>query len=330
MKRIALIPGSDIWQGIFTAKHLDRLRQFGELIVNSSPGKPSKERVAEMIRDADIAITSWGCPAFDAEVLREASRLKLVAHAAGTVKYVVTPELIDRGIRVSSANEALGIGVAETALGLTIASLKRMWQLSQSTRQGLWEEGKELIRELYGLTIGVVGAGKAGRHYIRLLRQFEVDILLYDPIVSEEQAAVLGCRKVEFAELLDMSDVISIHAPSIPETDRMFNRQAFSRMKDDAVLINTARGSLIDEDDLAAELAKGRFTACIDVTDQEPPSADHPFRTLPNVILIPHIAGAVNNGKQRMGRHAVEEVGRFLAGQPLEGEVDLRNLHVLA
>lgn len=330
MNRIALIPGIHVWESIFTEKHLDRLRQMSDLVVNNQPGNPDTSTVAELIRDADFVITSWGCPPFDAEALRGANRLKLVAHAAGTVKGIVTPELVERGIRVSSANDALGVGVAETALGLTITSLKRMWELAGSTRNGYWEEGKDRIRELFDITIGVVGAGRAGRHYIRLLQQFEVDIVLYDPIVSSTEAAALGCRKVGFEELLRLSDVISIHAPSIPETNHMFNAEAFSLMKDDAILINTARGSLVHEQQLADELAKGRFTACIDVTEPEPPAMDHPFRSLPNVILIPHIAGAVNNGKQRLARYAIEEIRRFMAGERLDGEVDLGNLHVIA
>lgn len=330
MNRIALVPGIDVWGEIFTEKHLNRLRQMGELVVNPNPGNPDKSTVAELIRDADFVITSWGCPSFDEEVLRDAKRLKLVAHAAGTVKGIVTPELIERGIRVSSANDALGVGVAETALGLTITSLKRMWELARSTRAGYWEEGKELIREMFDVTIGVVGAGRAGRHYIRLLRQFEVDIVLYDPIVSNEEAIALGCRKVGLEELLKLSDVISIHAPSIPETNHMFDAKTFALMKDDAILINTARGSLVHEEQLAAELAKGRFTACIDVTEPEPPSKDHPFRSLPNVILIPHIAGAVNNGKQRLARYSIEDIRRFIAGETLDGEVNLQNLHVIA
>ncbi|RKN64869.1 hydroxyacid dehydrogenase [Paenibacillus ginsengarvi] len=330
MNRIALLPGANVWGEIFTEKHLNRLRQMGELVINTNPGNPSKEGIAELIRDADIAITSWGCTSFDANVLRDAKRLKFVTHAAGTVKGIVTPELIERGIRVSSANDALGVGVAETALGLTITAIKRMWELAAGTRDGKWGEGWGRVRELFDVTVGVVGAGKAGRHYIRLLKQFEVDVLLYDPIVSPEEAASLGCRKVELEELLKESEVISIHAPSIPETDDMFNASTFALMRDDAILINTARGSLINEEHLAAELAKGRFIACIDVTKQEPPTLNHPFRSLPNVILIPHIAGAVNNGKQRLGRYSIEEIRRFLANETLDGEVNLQNLHVIA
>ncbi|GAA3402402.1 hydroxyacid dehydrogenase [Paenibacillus hodogayensis] len=330
MNRIALVPGADVWEEIFTDKHLDRLRQLGELVVNPVPGNPDKHRIAELVREADIVITSWGCPPFDSDILREAKHLKFVAHAAGTVKGIVTPELIERGVRVSSANDPLGVGVAETALGLTITALKRMWELARSTREGFWDEGKERIREMFDITIGVVGAGRAGRHYIRLLKQFEVDIVVYDPILSHEEAVTLGCRKVELEELLRQSEVVSIHAPSIPETNHMFNARTLSLMKDNAILVNTARGSLIHEEDLVRELAKGRFIACLDITEQEPPSKDHPFRSLPNVILIPHIAGAVNNGKQRLGRFVADEIGRYLAGEALEGEVNLQNLHVIA
>lgn len=330
MTRIALLADNNVASHIFQAKHMEQLRNLGTVVVNTDAVYPSKERVIELLQGVEIAITSWGCPSIDEEVLKHTPDLKLVMHAAGTVKGVVSQELIDRGIRVSSANDPLGVGVAETALGLTIAAVKRMWPLSYNTRNGGWEEDKAQIREMYELKIGVVSAGRAGRHYIRLLQGFDVEVLLYDPIISAEEARELGAVKVELEQLLVESDVISIHAPSIPQTHHMFNAQAFSLMKDDAILINTARGSLINEEELAIELAKGRFTACIDVTDPEPPVADHPFRKLDNVILIPHIAGAVNNGKHRLAQYSVDEIRRYLNKEPLLGEVNLKSLHVIA
>ncbi|WP_127581837.1 hydroxyacid dehydrogenase [Paenibacillus koleovorans] len=330
MPRIALLASHNVASGIFLPKHLEKLRSLGELVVNPDTVRPTKERMIELIQGAEIAITSWGCSFIDEDALRQAPDLKMVAHAAGSVKPIISDALIERGIRVSSANDALGVGVAETALGLTIAAVKRMWPLSQSTRKGGWEYGKDKIREMYELKIGVVGAGRAGRHYIRLLQQFDVDVLLYDPIVSAAEAASIGTVKVELDQLLAESDVISIHAPSIPETFHMFNATAFKMMKDDCVLINTARGTLINEPDLCEELAKGRFTACLDVTEPEPPMPDHPFRKLDNCILIPHIAGAVNNGLHRLGKFSTDEVARYLSRQPLEGEVDLGSLHVIA
>ena len=330
MNLIAMLPGTNMRRQIFRDEHLEQLSQWGTVRLNERDENPDKAQVMEMIRGARIAITSWGCPPIDRDVLNCAPELQLIVHAAGTVKGIVTPDVIERGIRVSSANDALGVGVAETALGLTIASLKNIWELASNTRQGKWNEGKSRVRELYEVTIGVVGAGKAGRHFIRLLRNFDVRIVVYDPYLDEQEAIGLGAERVELERLLRESDVVSIHAPSIPSTYRMFNRETFALMKDDAVLINTARGSLIDEDDLVNELRKGRFIACIDVTDPEPPRPDHPFRELPNCILIPHIAGAVNNGKYRIGKYVVEEVRRFVTGQPMDGEVNLGKLHIIA
>ncbi|GIP33895.1 hydroxyacid dehydrogenase [Paenibacillus sp. J2TS4] len=330
MSQIAMLAGREMLSGIFAPKDLDQLRKLGTLKESTVDESPTAEQVKELIRGADIAITTWGSPRLDLEIIKEAPNLKLVMHAAGTVKGIVSPEMAAKGIRVSSANGALGIGVAETALGLTITSLKNMWQLAKNTRAGEWAKDKEKIREVYGVTIGVVGAGRAGRHYIKLMKNFNVEIILYDPIVTAEQAAELGVTKVSLEDLLVRSDVVSIHAPSIPETNKMFNQETLSLMKDDAILINTSRGSLIDEDALVEELERGRLTACIDVTDPEPPRQDHPFRRLPNVILIPHIAGAVNNGKLRMGEYSVEEIRRFLNNEPLDGEVNLQQLHTIA
>jgi phosphoglycerate dehydrogenase-like enzyme len=329
-RKIVLLLNNHFSQQIFAQKDLARLEKLGEVVKNQDLSGPSSQRVGELICGADAVVTSWNCPALDKKLLNLAPDLKVVAHAAGSVKYVVTDELFERGIKVTTCSESLGIGVAETALALTIASLKNMWFLSQETRRGGWNHGKEEIRELYGITIGVVGAGKAGRHYIKLLQNFDVEILLADPTLSTQEAKELGTTLVELDELIERSDVISIHAPSIPETRHMFNSRNLPSMKDGAILINTARGALIDEDALVAELRTGRIFAAIDVTDPEPPLLDHPFRSLPNVVLLPHIAGAVNNGLMRMGAHVASELERFFTGQELTTEVEKEQLSSLA
>lgn len=328
--KIAILPEPKIQEKVFDASHRKQLEALGDVFSNRTEGMPGAETLKEVIAGADFAVTSWGCPPLTKDILDKAPRLRAVIHAAGTVKPIVTPELWSRGIRVSSCNEQLGVGVAETALALTIASLKNMWRLSHVTRQGGWGQGRELVRELYGIAVGVIGAGKAGRHYIRLLRQFSVDILVYDPYVTAEEADRIGAVKAGLNELLSASDVVSIHAPSLPSTYRMIDRERLMMMKDDAILINTARGAIVDETALIGELQKGRLFACLDVTDPEPPMPDHPFRRLPNCIVIPHIAGAVNNGLKRLGQFAVEELKRFANGAPLLGEVKPEQLEVLA
>jgi len=327
--KIAVLPSVTVQNRIFGPSHFEQLEAIGEVVRNTSATSDSEE-TKRNVKDADIAITSWRCCPFEAEVLDCAPNLRAVFYCAGSVKPIVTPELWRRGIRVSSANGPLGRGVAETALGLTITSLKDMWNLSQRTKSGGWSEMRGTVRELYNVTIGVIGAGKAGRHYIDLLKNFDVDIVLFDPFVSAEQAAGLGTVKVELDELMARSDVISIHAPSLPSTYKIINAQRLALMKDNAILINTARGSIIDEPALVAELQKGRLFACIDVTDPEPPPADHPFRSLPNCVLLPHLAGSVNNGLHRLGQFSIDEIKRFLAGEPLEGEVTEAQMAVLA
>lgn len=328
--RIAVLPEPKVQNRLFDDSHWKQLESIGTVVRNTREGAPLADTLKAVIEGADAAITSWGCPALTQDILERAPQLGGVVHAAGTVKGIVTDALWARGIRVSSANGPLGVGVAETALGLTIASLKNMWRLSRSTREGAWSAGKDKVRELYGITVGVIGAGKAGSHYIRLLRQFDVDILLFDPLLTEEQAAVMGAVKTELNELLARSDVVSIHAPSLPETYKMIDGERLALMKDDAILINTARGTIVDEQALVAELTKGRLFACLDVTDPEPPAPDHPLRSLPNCVLTPHIAGAVNNGVKRVGQFAIDELKRLLAGEPLKGEVRAEQMSTLA
>lgn len=330
MTKIVLLLGMGMTRNIYKPSHLDQLRELGTLVVNTHEGLPPREQWLELVTDADVIFTSWGSPWIGNDILNRAPKLKLVIHAAGTVKGIVTPELADRGVRISSANEALGQGVAESALGLTIVSLKQMWQLSKDTREGEWGKNWGRVKDLYDVTIGVIGAGKAGQHYMKLLQHFNVNIVVYDPTLSADQIRRMGAEKMELESLLKISDVVSIHAPSIPETHHMFNRERLQLMRDDAILINTARGSLIDEAALAEELGKGRLWACLDVTDPEPPALDHPFRQLPNVVLIPHIAGVVNNGLHRIADYTIEELRRYTKNLPLDGEVDLTRLNEIA
>lgn len=327
---IAVLPQPGTQNRIFGEKQWRQLEALGCIERNEQAGKPEAAAVKPLLHKADIAITSWGCLTMTEELLAAAPNLKVIVHAAGTVKGIVTPAVWARGIRVSSANGPLGVGVAETALGLTIASLKNMWALTSSTRTGSWNAGREKVRELYDVTVGVIGAGQAGRQYIRLLRQFHVNILVYDPVLSAEQVAELGANKAELEIVLAASDVVSIHAPLLPATHKMINRERLAIMKDDAILINTARGAIVDEQALVEELRKGWLFACLDVTDPEPPAEDHPLRGLPNCVLTPHIAGAVNNGVKRLGQFAVDELKRLAAGQPLQGEVREEQLATLA
>lgn len=319
--KIAILFDAPLRLSLINESTMKRLQELGEVTMNTT-GMAEKETVMEVLRGADVAVTSWGVPRLDKEILDCAPNLKLVAHAAGSVKDIVSDELFARGIRVISSASALSYGVSETALGFTIAACKNFFAFHDSIKQGGWVTDYSVVTELFNITIGVVGCGYAGRHYIELLRNFSVNILAYDPLLDEQAIAAMGAEKVDLPELLRRSDVVSLHAPSIAATYHMIDSAALNIMKGRAILINTARGSLVDEAALAAAMQNGKLKyACLDVTDPEPPLQDSPLRKIPNCIMTPHIAGAANNGKQKIGTHVYDEINRYLHGEPLISEI---------
>lgn len=331
MSKIVMLVRTDKRDSVFDETYYSRLRQWGELHIYDRPDFSDRDYVLSFVSGAEVLITSWGTPALDQEILDLCPNLKLVLHAAGTVKPVISDAFLARNIPITNSAVAIGEGVAETALGLAITACKGIYPLSRDTRSGLWAENRDtVVKDFYGITVGVIGGGFVGRHFISLLHNFHVDILLYDPTLSSEQVRSLGAEKAELDELLRRSDAISIHAPSIPATDNMLNKDNLPLIKDGAVLINTARGSIIEETALIEELKKGRFFACIDVTNPEPPAVDNELRKLDNVILTPHLAGTVTTGRKRIAKHICEELERFETGKPLRTGVDLSQLNKLA
>lgn len=328
MEKIALIMGESARNLVISPRSIKRMESLGEVVLGEGS---DRESVKKAIAGATIAITTWGNTQLDADILSVCPDLKLVCHAAGSVKPIVCDDLWNKGVRVTASAAMLSMGVSETALGFTIAASKNFFALNENLHNGGWAEGKENIRELYELNIGVIGGGWAGRHYIELMQAFDVDIFLYDPFVTEEQCEKMGCKKASLEEVLKESDIISIHAPSIPETNNMFNAETLALMKKDAVLINTARGSIIDEKALYEHMKAGNLKyACLDVFEPEPPAADHPLRSLPNVIMTPHLAGLAANGLKKIGKHCCEEIERFLNGEKMMCEVTKEQLARMA
>lgn len=313
---IAITIGQNHYRRMFTPAAWQALAAFADVIHHAGPEPANKAELLALLPAADACITSWGVAQLDADVIAAAPRLKAMAHMGSSVKRFVSDALWAAGVHVTSAGLALAVDVAETTLGLMIVGMKRIWPLAQHVRAGGWRASPWWpARELFGKEVGIIGASNVGRHVMKLLQAFAVHVLVYDPFITAEEAAGLAAEKVELDELLRRADIVSLHAPAKSDTFHMLNAERLALMKDDALLINTARGSLIDEAALIAELRKGRFFAFLDVTDPEPPAADSPLRQLDNVVVMPHIAGCIENCG-RMGELAVEELRRFFAGEP--------------
>ncbi len=329
MDKIVVFSRVSQLERIFKPEFYDRLSKLGDLHIYDREDYDDREYVLDFIKDSNLIITAWGAPKIDDEMIKLCPNLKRVIHAGGAVKMLLSDEFFRRGLAISTANRELAEGVAESTIGMMIAACKGMFVLPADTRNGLWRDPSK-IKDFYDIKIGIISVGAIGSHVIKLLSNYHVDVLAYDPYVSEERINELGARKCELNEILSECDVISIHTPNIPATDNMLNGENLPLIKDGAYIINTARPNVFDDDALIKELEKGRFTALLDVTNPEPPPKDHPFRTLPNVILFPHIGGAVTNGCRRMGKFAVEEAERLYRGEKLLGEVDLSKLSIMA
>lgn len=322
------------YPSLLSKSDLDRLHTLADVVNNDIPAVADKKFLLEHIRDADMVLTSWDTAKFDEEVLEAAPRLKLLSHAAGSVRPVVSDTLWQRGIKVTSAAAAISHGVAEFCLGLILMASKRVFWLNQSTHQGGWMESAACfggLFELYQQNVGVIGAGHIGRRLIRLLQNFECQVLAYDPFLSVDQAKALGCRKVEtLEELFSSCRAVSLNAPTNEGTRNMLRGHHFAALRPGSVFVNTAGSIQINEPEFISELSRGQFVACIDRCDVEPCALNHPYRTLPNVILTPHIAGTAAENRLRIGTFAVNEVEAFLLRKPLVHEVTEESLAAMA
>jgi phosphoglycerate dehydrogenase-like enzyme len=328
---LAMIPGLE--RALFHADHLAALRAMADL-PETEPAVPFEtERATRLLQDAEILLTGWGCPELSGAVLDRAPRLRLIAHCAGTVKEMVTPACWERGLRVITAAEANAIPVVEYTVAAILLANKHAFHIREiyrkERRYGLWHHTTPGIGNL-NKRVGIVGASRIGRRVIEALRPFDFSICVYDPYLPEEEADRLGVEKVELDELLQSSDVVTLHAPSLAETRHMIGARELALIHDGAALINTARGALIDGAALEKELSTGRIRAVIDTTDPETLPADSPLYDLPNVFLTPHIAGASGTEVYRMADLIIEEIGRYLRGEPLQHEVRQEDLPRIA
>ncbi len=331
--KVAILIGQTHYQRMFSEEAWNDLSAFAEVVHHQGQEPAGKEDLLRILPEADACITSWEVARLDADVLEAAPRLRAMAHMGSSVKRFISEGFWERDIHVTSSGIALARTVAETTLGLMLVGQKMIWPLANHVRDGGWREEKFwerwYSRELFRKKVGIIGASNVGRYVINLLEPFDCQILLYDPYVNDSDAKRMGVIKMELDDLLAEADIVSLHTPATEETYQLLNADRLKLMKDDALLINTARGTVIEEKALISELEKGRFFAFLDVTDPEPPQPDSPLRSLPNVAVTPHIAGCIENCSH-MGELAVEELRRYFAGEPAIYQVTKEQLERIA
>lgn len=305
----------------FPREVVARLKALGEVTWNDAEGPLQPGELAERLRGVEVCFTGWGAPRFDVDLLHHADRLGLVAHTGGSVAGLVSPELYDRGIRVVSGNRVFAESVAESVVGYALLALRRLPYWAQEVQAGRWRTEEFRNEGLLDQSVGLVGFGAVARLLVPMLRPFRCRVRAYDPHVTEEVFRAHGVEPCDLDELLAGSRIISLHVARTPATHHLLDARRLRLIPDGALLINTARGAIVDETALAAELAAGRFMAVLDVFDTEPLPADSPLRGHDHAILVPHMAGPTIDRRCFAALAVVEDAGRFLAGVPLEHEI---------
>lgn len=294
------------------------LREVAEVKVWEEELPPPREVLLKEVADCD-ALVPLLTDRVDDELLDRAPRLKVVANYAVGYDNIDVPACTARGVLVTNTPGVLTETTADLAFALILAAARRLVEADKFLRAGKWKTwGPTLLlgQDVYGATLGLVGLGRIGAAVARRARGFNMKVLYYSRHRQEALEKELGVEYVSFDELLRRSDFISIHVPLTAETRHLFNAEAFAKMKPTAVLVNTARGPIVDEAALYAALKTGRIAAAgLDVMDPEPPSPDNPLLTLNNVILLPHIGSASIATRTRMATMAAENAAAALRGE---------------
>jgi phosphoglycerate dehydrogenase-like enzyme len=309
---------------------LGDLERVGQVAYNPNQGQPfTEEQLREAIVDMDVCLTHWGCPQFNERVLERANRLRLIAHAAGSVADLVTPNVFQRGIQVCSANQVMAKYTAESALAYILAGLKWLPQQAEDVKvRRLWGSQRTL-RSLHNTRIGLVGLGTIGRFLLDLLAPFQAQVKVYDPYLAQADLAPYSQAVLApLEEVLAWGEVISIHASLTPETRGLLDATKLRLLQDGCLLVNTARGPIIDETALIHELQSGRISAVLDVYTTEPLPLESELRKLENVTLFPHSAGQTNRGVE-MSRAVLEEIERFRKGESLQLEISFEKFNLM-
>jgi len=317
-----LVLASDVlFSHFFSETARARLSEVAEW--SQHAGRDDSPQLRVEIAQADVLMTTWHSPFLQMDMFGTRPRVRLIAHCGGEVKSRLEEGILDH-VTVTNAAEPMAAPVAEMALALMLALVRRLPDYAAEMRAGVvrtneYVSSGETVR---GRKVGLIGFGRIGRAFARLVEPLGVELLVTDPCCTAATVAAHGGKLLGLDELLSSCSVVVLAAGLTPETRNLLDKRRLALMPDGAYLINVARGGLVDMDALLEELRKARLTVALDVTDPfEPLPSDHELRRIPNALLTPHIAAGGIEMRRAIGAVAVEEVVRFCKGQEQENVV---------
>jgi D-3-phosphoglycerate dehydrogenase / 2-oxoglutarate reductase len=300
-------------------KGIDELVDVAEVVTNFTI---SKEELINDIKDFD-AIIVRSRTKVTREVIEAAKKLKIIARAGVGVDNVDVQAATERGVMVINAPESTSITVAEHTMGLILALSRKIAIADSSVKEGKWEKSRFMGVELNGKTLGVIGMGRIGSQVVTRSKAFGMDTLVYDPYITEKSASELGVTVVDLETLIKESDVMTIHVPLTPETKYLIAKPQFEMMKENAFIVNCARGGIINEEDLHEALSTNKIRgAGLDVFEHEPPK-NSPLFQLDNVVLTPHIAASTSEAQRDAAIIVANEIKKVFKGQSPKNVINM-------
>ncbi len=265
-----------------------------------------------------LILGGWGMPKLDEVFFQRLPNVRAVFYSGGAVGRMVDEHFFARNVPLTNAHVPNGFPVAEYSAAMIQLCLKQTFQMAANTRAARAHVRSDLVAGAYKSTVGILSLGAIGREVVKRIRLSDVDVIAFDPFCSSAAAQALGVTLVSLDEVFARADVVSCHTPWLPETENLLRGSHFASMKPRASFVNTARGAIVNEPEMISVLqSRPDLYAVLDVTWPEPPAPDSPLFTLPNVMLTPHIAGSLGPERLRLGQTAVDEMARWLKGEPL-------------
>ncbi|MCY3802420.1 MAG: phosphoglycerate dehydrogenase [Chloroflexi bacterium] len=312
MKTVVPDDHPPVFQG---SKAETMLRGLGEVMIFNTRPRTDDELI-QRICGAEAVISIRGAVAYPREVIEACRELRIISIWGTGTDHVDLPAARELGVTVCNTPAVSAVSVAEQSLALMLAAARRLPDISAEVKEGGWP--KAMISQLHGKTLGIVGLGAIGRQVARLGAGIGMNVIAWTFNPDSGLADELGVKLVELDELLCRADVVSLHVRQSPETEGMLDAAKLALMKPEAILVNTARGALIDEQALVMALNGGALgAAALDVFVEEPLPADHPLLSAPNTVLTPHSAGLSPEALEAGLVMSVENIWHFMDGSPV-------------
>ncbi len=323
MNLLITIPDGELRRSFISEDTISLLKKHFNVYLNDTGKGYTDENIYAAARDMDVLVTGWGTPSLSANGLTsKGCRLKLLVHTGGSVGDLIDGGAYENGVTVISGNSIYAESTAEGALAYILAALRHIPDEVNSMKNGDYWDSPNLTKGLFERTVGIIGVGSVSRNLMRFMKPFRVKLKVWDTYkVDEDFLCEVGAGQVSFEEVLSSCSVVSVHAALGKATRGLIGARELALIPDGALLVNTSRGPIIDEEALARELSGGRFSAVLDVFTREPLPHDSPLRQMKNVCLIPHKAGPTYDLRAMIGYKLAEDAVRFIKGEKLSFEI---------